>query len=144
MTNPRVRELMGRVHAVRPGDPLSRLYEAMETRHVHHVAVVDRPGELIGIVAHGDLMRYAVSVMEDLSLAARRDTLETTPVAAIMTTAVTTVAPDDDAVEAAELMLGKGIGCLPVVEDEVLVGMLSASDFVRWEAGRPHTVEAQR
>src|SRR5262245_43018114 len=128
---PRVRDIMGRVHAVRPSDTLARLYEAMETRHVRHVAVVERPGELVGIVAHGDVMRHAVSVMEDLALAARRDPFGNTTVAAIMTTAVTTVGPDADAAEAAELMIRLGIGCLPVVADETLVGMLTESDFVR-------------
>jgi CBS domain-containing membrane protein len=140
-----VRDLMtGMVPSVRPGDTLARLFDLMETRHVRHVAVVDRPRGLVGLVAHGDLMRHAVAIMEDMSLAPRRDHLETMKVAEIMTTAVLTIEPERDAFEAAELMVERGIGCLPVVEGEVLIGLLTESDFVRWEAGQAHPAAAQR
>ena len=50
----------------------------------------------------------------------------------IMSTEVETVDPDVDLKAAAQMMLDNKIGCLPVVEGEHLVGILTEADFVRW------------
>ena len=44
---------------------------------------------------------------------------------------VFTIGPEDDVKEAARIMLEKKIGCLPVVQDGRLVGLISESDLVR-------------
>ena len=41
-------------------------------------------------------------------------------------------------------MVERGIGCLPVVEGEVLSGILTESDFVRWEAGQTQPAATHR
>jgi CBS domain-containing protein len=51
-----------------------------------------------------------------------------------MTTTVFTVAPAATAREAVTLMLEKRIGCVPVVEEGKLVGLLSESDCMRYLA----------
>ena len=53
-------------------------------------------------------------------------------VTAIMTTEVVTLSPDNTLAEARDLMLGKHIHHLPVVENNKLVGMLTSWDFFRW------------
>jgi CBS domain-containing protein len=53
----------------------------------------------------------------------------------VMTADVVTTAPDVPLVDAARAMLRHKIGCLPVVEDERLVGILTESDFVCVAAG---------
>jgi CBS domain-containing protein len=47
-----------------------------------------------------------------------------------MSSPVITIGPGAALAEAAALMLKKKIGCLPVVEDDKLVGILTESDFV--------------
>ena len=49
----------------------------------------------------------------------------------IMTGEVECVAPDCDATIAGQIMLDNKYGCLPVTEDERLVGILTEADFVR-------------
>jgi CBS domain-containing protein len=49
----------------------------------------------------------------------------------IMVTEIETVDPDTPLVEAAETLFENKIGCLPVVEGNRLVGILTESDFVR-------------
>jgi CBS domain-containing membrane protein len=49
-----------------------------------------------------------------------------------MTTNILTASPDDDPVAMARHMLEHKVGCLPVVEDGKLVGIVSEADFVRW------------
>jgi CBS domain-containing protein len=48
-----------------------------------------------------------------------------------MSTAVHAVAPDRPLRDAVELMLREKIGCLPVVEEQRLVGLLSETDCLR-------------
>jgi CBS domain-containing membrane protein len=42
-----------------------------------------------------------------------------------------TISPKSTLSDAANLMLSKKIGCLPVVEGERLLGMISEADFVK-------------
>ena len=55
----------------------------------------------------------------------------TTPVASCMTRNVITVSPETDITLAAQHMLHGHFGCLPVVEQERLVGILSEIDILR-------------
>ena len=48
-----------------------------------------------------------------------------------MTYPVVTVAPDTAVAAAAEMLITKGIGCLPVVDGTTLVGMLTKTDLLR-------------
>ena len=54
----------------------------------------------------------------------------------IMTTDPLTVAPDTPLKEAARLMVSERISGLPVMEDGLLVGIVTEGDFLRQEAGR--------
>jgi CBS domain-containing membrane protein len=48
-----------------------------------------------------------------------------------MRTEVVTVTPDERLADAARRMLEKKIGCLVVIDNEQIVGILTESDFVR-------------
>jgi CBS domain-containing membrane protein len=54
------------------------------------------------------------------------------PVREIMRAEVLTVGPGTDAREAAQIMLDRKIGCLPVVDGKRLVGILTEADFLRY------------
>jgi CBS domain-containing protein len=47
-----------------------------------------------------------------------------------MTPAPIVIAPEADAVQAAQLMLQNHISCLPVMRDETLVGIITRSDLI--------------
>jgi CBS domain-containing protein len=49
-----------------------------------------------------------------------------------MMTKVLTASPDDDPVDVARRMLEHKVGCVPVVEDGRLVGIVTEADFVKW------------
>jgi CBS domain-containing protein len=76
-------------------------------------------GELIGIITERDIMKAV----------ARGDDLDATPVSALMTRAVITVAPEDSVVAAAGHMATRWIRHLPVVSDGAVVGMVSQRDL---------------
>lgn len=60
---------------------------------------------------------------------------ETTPIENLMTTPVVTVSPDATASHAAATLLEEGIGSLLVTDDDELVGVVTATDFLSDVAG---------
>ena len=127
-----VRDLMtDRVFTVGPLDDLESVYELLDSHHVRHVPVVDRDGDLVGLVTQRDLARRALGVQEDLPLSMQQEILRRRRVREIMATEVDTVEPDESLKTAAEMLIENKLGCLPVVEGEHLVGILTESDFVR-------------
>jgi CBS domain-containing protein len=107
---------------VRPEDILDLAASLMHWRHVRHVPVEDDAGQLIGIVSHRDLIELLASgKFVTSSLIVVRD---------IMKTDLVTVTPDTPTLEALALMRDRDIGCLPVLKDKRLVGIITAHDFL--------------
>lgn len=127
-----VRDLMTeRVFTLRENDRLLDLEELMSSRHVRHVPIVDRDGELVGLVTHRDLARGVLGRMDDVPIGVEEDILRRRRIGEIMVTDPDTIEPDTPLREAAETMLENKIGCLPVTEGTRLVGILTEADFVR-------------
>jgi CBS domain-containing membrane protein len=127
-----VRDLMtDTVFSLRPNDDLESLLDLMDTRHVRHVPIVDRDGNLVGLVTHRDLSRSALGPQDELPLSVQKEILRRRRIREIMATEVETVEPEEDLRNAAEMLIENKIGCLPVVEGEHLVGILTESDFVK-------------
>jgi acetoin utilization protein AcuB len=115
----RVGEVMNtRVRTVGPADSAELAWERMRQHRIHHLVVV-RDRDILGVISDRDLGgRNGREVREGRSV---RD---------LMTPAVTTAAPDTTIREAANLMRGRGAGCLPVLEDHTLVGIVTVSDLM--------------
>lgn len=129
---PIVRDLMTpNPYTLAPRDTLASLYDLMDTRRVRHVPIVDRDGELVGLLTHTDLAMTALGSLSDLPLSQERDLLQRRRIREVMVTEVETVDPDSPLAEAAQTLFENKIGCLPVVEGNRLVGILTESDFVR-------------
>ncbi|MFL6057279.1 MAG: acetoin utilization AcuB family protein [Rubrobacteraceae bacterium] len=94
-------------------------------RRIRHMPVL-KDGRLVGIVSDRDL-RSATPALGD---PARAEALGRILISEVMASEVTTALPDDPIEEAANAMREKKIGCLPVVEDDNLVGIISSSDVM--------------
>lgn len=107
---------------VRPEDVLDLAASLMHWKHVRHVPVEDDAGNLIGIVSHRDLLElFALGKIRGPAELIVRD---------IMRTDLITIDPETPTLTALELMREKRIGCLPVVKDEKLIGLVTAYDFL--------------
>jgi CBS domain-containing protein len=62
--------------------------------------------------------------------------IKTIRIKEIMTPNVVTIAPDASVKDAARIMLEKKIGCLPVVEDDKLIGIITETDILRYVVER--------
>ncbi|MCX8998344.1 DUF294 nucleotidyltransferase-like domain-containing protein [Rhizobiaceae bacterium BDR2-2] len=110
-----------------PQDTVRTAAETMRDRKVSCLGVVDG-GRFAGIVTLRDLTTRV--------LAAGLDP-QATPVSAIMTRDPVGLAPGDLGSDVLHLMLERGIGHLPVVENGRLVGMITQTDLTRLQAISP-------
>jgi acetoin utilization protein AcuB len=121
-----------------PEAPLGTAMDVMRARDLRHLPVVDDGGQLVGIITDRDLRQacFAPAVAEYLSAGAQRGirqmarTLEDVRVRDFMTWVVVSVHPEASLAHAALIMSERRVGCLPVVEDGKLVGMLTERDVL--------------
>ena len=94
-----------------------------------HLPIVS--GErLVGLISDRDVHRFAPSLLTDITPEEYNRVFESTPINRVMTREVVTVTPDTSVEEAVALLHGKKLGCLPVVEGEKLVGMVTVTDML--------------
>lgn len=108
---------------VRPDDLVDLAASMMQWKHVRHVPVEDDEGHLVGLVSHRNLLRL-------LAGGSRNDKDAPLVVRSIMKPNPVSVTPDTPTLEAIEVMRRHKVGCLPVVKDEHLVGIVTAYDFL--------------
>ncbi|MBK8535306.1 MAG: CBS domain-containing protein [Candidatus Competibacteraceae bacterium] len=106
-----------------------QLAALMRDRHIRHLPVA-RDGQLVGLVTHHDLERVSPSPVTTLSVGEANYLLGKLTAAQVMHTPVVTCAPDTLVEEAARLLRQEKIGCLPVVENGRLVGILTHEDLL--------------
>lgn len=107
---------------VAPDEPIDLVASVMDWRHVRHVPVEDG-GKLVGLISHRDLLRTvaAPSVERPARALTAGSVMKADPV---------TVTASTPTLAAMETMRESGVGCLPVVEADRLVGIITASDFL--------------
>ena len=108
---------------LRPDDLVDLAASVMDWRHIRHVPVEDDEGGLVGLVTHRGLLRLMSSgqITNQTRSLTVREIMKTNP------TSVTSTTPT---LEAIEIMRRAKIGCLPVVDDEQLVGIVTSYDFL--------------
>ena len=135
MSNLRVRDLMtSNVLVVGPDDPVTKLRDLMADKHIRHVPVVEDGADLVGVVSDRDLLARALGSDTDLPLSLQSELLDADKVRDVMTWDVETIDVDEDVTLAAQVMLDNKYGCLPVLEEGKLAGILTEADFVRYVA----------
>ena len=96
-----------------------------------HVPVLHER-KLVGIVTEHDIRQHSPSLLSGgTSPDEYNRILETTPVTRAMTKEPVTVQPDQPMYEAAQLLYSRRFGCLPVVEKDELIGIVTTSDMLR-------------
>ena len=108
---------------LRPTDLVDLAASLMDWRHIRHVPVEDEKGHLVGLVTHRGLLRLLSrgSIAPDGTSMTVREIMKPNP---------TTVTSSTPTLEAIEIMRRSGIGCLPIVDDNRLVGVVTSYDFL--------------
>jgi CBS domain-containing protein len=110
------------VFTVRPGDLVDLAASLMDWEHLRHVPVEDESGRLVGLISHRSFLRLvARGHAKGEELKAVRELMTPDPV---------TIHSSASTLEAVEMMRNNTVGCLPVVDDGRLVGIITESDLV--------------
>lgn len=119
------------VITVRPETPMPDALDLMRKEHIRRLPVVDKHGELVGIVSQGDLLKASPSQATSLSIHEITYLLSKLPVEQIMTRSVITGSEEMPLEEAARIMADNEIGGLPVLRGKELVGILTETTLFR-------------
>lgn len=126
-----VQEIMAEdVVTIDRNDDLRLVDDIMAERHIRHLPVLE-DGQLVGLVTQRDLFKARMSSTMGYGEKAQRSFLHTVRVKEIMVYPVMTVSPEISVSVAAELMIREGIGCLPVVQEGRLTGIVTKTDLLQ-------------
>lgn len=109
--------------------------DVMRLGRIRHILVVNEDKDLVGVVSQRDLFHGGLLKALGYGTHAKQQALSTLLVKEAMKSNPLTTTPDTPLKEAAKLMIEKKIGCLPVLEKDKLVGVLTEGDFVALFAG---------
>ena len=101
----------------------------LKEKNIRHLPVVDGK-KLVGLVTNMDIRKAEASPATSLEIRELHYLLDKLTVGEIMTRNVITISPDISVEEAAILLHDNKVGCLPVVEDGNLVGIITENDVM--------------
>jgi len=134
----KVRDIMTRdVATLDWNDELGLADDIMKLGRIRHLPVVDE-GRLVGIMSQRDLFKASLASAMGFGEKAKREFMKTVTVKEVMVDEVITISPEASIEEAARVILEKKIGCLPVTEEDNLVGLITETDILR------HYVESKK
>lgn len=86
--------------------------------------------KVVGILSDRDVKKATPSVLSGVNRDRFYNVIETTPVSKVMSKPPVTISPQVLISEAVKTMGSKRVGCLPVVEDDRLVEIITQADIM--------------
>ena len=130
-----VRDIMSeQIVTISADDSLSTVEDIMTLGGVRHMPVV-RGGQLVGVVTERDLLRASLSNLSSFGNEQRRAFLQVVEIGRVMTSPPKVIDSEASVKAAALLMAESRIGCLPVMDGDRLIGMVTETDVLRYFAG---------
>jgi len=115
------------VVTVSPADTLATVRKIMNDRNIHHLPVLDDKAQLVGLVTLTNVLAATDSILRD-----EKNRIHATEIIVgdIMVRDIVTVSEGASLRQAALFLEKHRIGCLPVVMDGELLGIVTDTDFV--------------
>ena len=114
------------IFTVHPDDLIELVAQMMDWKYIRNVPVEDDNGNLVGLVTSRILLRHLLkNSNQSISTA-----LESMHVKDIMLANPKTISPGVKVADAKALMEKENISCLPVIDDEKLVGLITENNFL--------------
>ena len=113
---------------ITPDTSFPDAFRILREKKIRHLPVMKKK-KLVGIVTQTDMLHASPSAATSLSVFEINYLLANLHVKEVMTSPPITVSEDDPLEEAARVMVEKKIGCLPVMRNGDLVGMITEIDI---------------
>jgi len=112
---------------VSPSATLAEARSLMSEHRIHHLPVLNNDGELVGLLTQTDVLTATDSFLRDADNRIHATDISITDV---MVTNIATIDEREGIKQAALFLEKHRIGCLPVVTEGKLVGIITDTDFV--------------
>ena len=123
--------MMGSPVTLGPDDTLDLANDIISLGRIRHIPILDH-GKLVGLISERDLIGAAANRIFGLNQESRSALLKSELIKNIMKKRVVTVTPDTPIKDAAAIMADKKIGCVPVVSDGALVGLVTTTNVLHY------------
>jgi CBS domain-containing protein len=110
------------IFTVQPSDIIDLAANIMDWKKIRHILVEDEEGRLVGLLSHRALIRLVAR--------GARGAIDNATVGQLMVKNPLTIGPEMPTLEVMKLMRERGISCLPVVEGDKLVGVITERDLI--------------
>ncbi len=128
-----------RLITVQPEDSLKTVKKYFDERDFHHLPVVEPGGKLVGIISKEDLYKVAyVLTLNTTGKTYSTRQMESLKAKDVMTRYPIYLDPDDSIGLAADIFLANKFHALPIVEDDILVGLVTTHDLLRFGFAETH------
>jgi CBS domain-containing protein len=127
-----VADIMTRhVTSIKDSDNLHQGRMLLKEYGIRHLPVVNEAGLYVGLLTQRDVLNNALNVVEKYGFSKLTAREERTLIKDVMSLDKSSVRSTADLREAGEFFVSNKHSCLPVVDDDKLVGILSPVDFVK-------------
>jgi CBS domain-containing protein len=126
-----VNEIMSTdLQTLHESDTVHDARKLMTERHIRHIPILDQDGILKGLVTQRDILAATLSKIEDASNEERLSFELSVPLKEIMTQNISVIDRHANIRKAALRLQSHKHGCLPVVADGKLIGIVTDTDFI--------------
>lgn len=121
--------MTGEVTSLQETDTLLDAAMVFVRSSFRHLPVL-RGKKVVGIITERDVKQFAPSLLSRTTAEEYNQIMETTPISRVMTKNPTTVRPEQPIFDAAQILHNRRVGCLPVVKNDELVGIVTTTDLL--------------
>lgn len=114
---------------VGPDTPVPEAREKMKKENIHRLPVVDRNNRLLGIITEKDILYASPSKATTLDVYEISSLMSKLKVQSVMTKDVISIPLDTALEDAARILADNKIGGLPILDNGLLVGIITESDL---------------
>ncbi len=122
---------------------VSEAWKIMTEKHIRHIPVTDKNNQLLGLVSQRDVLAATEPAALQGGNGVSVEIESATCLADIMIRDVTVLHQKDSLRQAAVYMQSHKYGCIPVVSDDGLIGIITDSDFVAIAINLMEQIEVQ-
>ncbi len=123
------------VKSIREDADLLQVKEIFDLNEFHHLPVLNAERKVVGIISRLDFNlvcdQFTIFKLKRAEVE-NKEFLSTVLVEDIMTRQVAAIGPTDSVDEAVKIFLGNSFHCLPVVESDKLVGIVTTHDLLKY------------
>lgn len=117
-------------YTLRESDSINDAWEVMIGKHVRHIPITDEANHVRGLVTQSDVLAATDPAAIREAKSSSHEVQSDLKLSEIMIRDVSVIHKADSLRQAALYLQSHKYGCLPVVSDDVLVGIITDSDFV--------------